>query len=64
MRKLRPQPPTHQYRDERLCLTNHEANPAITGVMVLTWAYGWLNCYDIWRMTGHFPKRNFGKFAV
>lgn len=61
---LDPKAPSHQYRDGRLCLTDKEVNPAISGVMVLTWAYGWLNCYDIWRKTGHFPSKNYGRHRV
>lgn len=64
LRDLNPRPGHHQYANERLCLTENENDPAIYGSHVLTWAFGWLNCYDIWRKTGNFPATNYGKHRV
>jgi hypothetical protein len=61
---LDPRPPAHQYSDGRLCLTGNEFKGSVTGSIVLGWAYGWLNCYDIWRKTGKFPERNYGRHRV
>lgn len=61
---LRPPPPAHQYSDGRLCLTSNEYDPGVTGSVVLGWAYGWLTCYEIWKKTGVFPPRNFGRHPL
>lgn len=61
---LYPQPPSHQFADGRLCLVGTEANPALSGVTILSWAFGWLTCYDIWRTTGVFLPGNYGQHNV
>ena len=63
-RPLDPRPPAHMYGDGRLCLTSNDFDPQITGSQVLSWTYGWLNCYDIWLRTGTFPPRNYGIVRV
>ena len=64
MEALRPQPPDHQYSGGRLCLTTNEHDPAVTGSIVMEWAHDWLTCYDVWRLTGTFPPRNYGRHRV
>jgi len=64
LEELRPRPPVHQYSDGRLCLTANEYDATITGAVVLNWAYGWLNCYDIWKKTGTFPSANYGRHRL
>lgn len=61
---LKPSPPSHQFRDGRLCLTDNENDRTVTGCMVLSWAYGWLTCYDIWKKTGKFLPGNYGKHRI
>jgi hypothetical protein len=64
LNELKPAPPAHQYVGGRLCLTANESQPNLQGSTVLGWAFGWLNCYDIWRKTGVFPASNHGRHKV
>lgn len=64
LKDVEPHPPVHCYGDGRLCLTENEYDTDVTGLIVLGWAFGWFNCYDIWLRTGKFPEHNYGKIRV
>ena len=63
LQPLRPRPP-HIFADDRLCLTVDESAVDVTGSVVLTWAFDYFTCYDIWCKSGTFPSTNYGKHRV